>query len=89
MGIIISVLITWFNRKPKATFKYDIIRLGLCVNWRDYNFNTVLLTSLSNVMPSTIQILLTLIFNAFQVVRKILNNNLDIQIINDIQFKIS
>ena len=33
--------------------------------------------------------LLTLIFNAFQVVRKILNNNLDIQIINDIQFKIS
>ena len=40
-------------------------------------------------MPSTIQILLTLIFNAFQVVRKILNNNLDIQIINDIQFKIS
>ena len=40
-------------------------------------------------MPSTIQILLTLIFNAFQVVRKLLNNNLDIQIINDIQFKIS
>ena len=33
-------------------------------------------------MPSTIQILLTLIFNAFQVVRKILNNNSDIQIIN-------